>query len=562
MTEDEAKAVAEFAARYAGDAMHYMAPIIRYGRLFTPGADASGPDRTLEPWRGRGASQLAMDSGLLYAEGYARLGVGIATDWAWCLDGEVVVERGSKVPVTAYFGVALRPEYVRRVRAARQRYRAGDDGFTWVFQPRHEVSNPPLDPRADIAGNLGRDIPSWVREWALTAELRPGDRPAAEAWLLDELLGSPGVRAPRSPAPVAAPPGGYRAEDTGTVSPGAYARYLVRRVDGPGSGMALVCNGQSGDAYSKDATILDEPIQESDSLDTLLRIADQHRAQCEWATSPAGVHEYPQPAAHQLAEVHLKWVDGPRAGDSFAVLHRLDYNVWDAWRQPSPRPEQTAAGELPVRLTRNGDSYEMALAAVFRAMGEEMPEDFSVVHPPFELPAEQAAPSGGPLPMSYARYLIRADESTVPSRMALWCSGQTGGSHSWQSGGPFKAVQDGDSLATLIQMADEHRRRRCEWEECPASEREHPEHTVEGRAQVHLKWLDQRYGEDFAVLRHLDYDVWDAWQPWDAEQQPATEPASVRLTRKDVNYETALMAVFRAMGDKMPEEFTLVYLRH
>jgi hypothetical protein len=75
-----------------------------------------------------------------------------------------------------------------------------------------------------------------------------------------------------------------------------------------------------------------------------------------------------------------------------------------------------------------------------------------------------------------------------------------------------------------------------------------------------LKWLDQRYGEDFAVMRHLDYDVWDAWQPWDEEQQAATEPASARLTRKDVNYETALMAVFRAMGDKMPEEFTLVYL--
>jgi hypothetical protein len=31
-----------------------------------------------------------------------------------------------------------------------------------------------------------------------------------------------------------------------------------------------------------------------------------------------------------------------------------------------------------VRLTRNGVSYEMALAAVFRAMGEEMPEEFQV----------------------------------------------------------------------------------------------------------------------------------------------------------------------------------------
>jgi hypothetical protein len=559
VTEDEAKAVAEFAARYVENAMHHMAPIVQYGRLFTPGADASGPDRTLAPFRGRGASRLAMGSGLLYAEGFMRLSVGIATDWAWCLDGEAVVEGGSRLPVTAYFGVALRPDYVRRVREARQRYRAGDDGFTWVFQPRHEVNNPPLDPDTDIAGHLGRDIPSWVREWALTAELRPGDRPAAEAWLLDALLGSPGVRAPRPSAPVPAPPGGQRAPDTGAVPPGAYARYLVRRVDGSGSGMALVCNGPSGDAFSEDATILDEPVQDSDSLDTLLRIADQHRAQCEWAKSPSGVREHPEPAAHKPAQAHLKWVNGPRAGYSFAVLRRLDYNVWDAWRQPSPRPEQTVAGALPVRLTRNGDSYEMALAAVFRAMGDAMPEEFSVVHPPFELPAEQAAASEGPLPMSYARYLIRADESTVPSRMALWCSGQTGGSHSWQSGGPFKAVEDGDSLATLIRMADEHRHA-CGWEVCPTSEREHPEYTVEGRAQVHLKWLNQRYGENFAVLRHLDYDVWDAWQPWHAEEQTATEATSVRLTRKDVNYETALVAVFRAMGDKMPEEFTLVYL--
>ncbi|HEY0932710.1 MAG TPA: hypothetical protein VGD91_03120 [Trebonia sp.] len=559
MTEDEAKAVAEFAARYVGDAMHHLAPIIRYGRLFTPAADASGPDRTLEPWRGRGASRLAMGSGLLYAEGYARLSVGIATDWAWCLDGEAVVERGSRVPFTAYFGVALQPDYVRRVRAARQRYRAGDDGFTWVFQPRHEAINPPLDPGTDVAGGLGRDIPSWVRQWALTAELRPGDHLAAEAWLLEELLGSPGVRAPRPPAPAPAPPGGQRAQDPGTVPPGAYARYLLRRVDGPGSGMALVCNGQSGDVYSEDAAILDELVQDSDSLDTLLRIADQHRARCEWAKSPGGVDEHPEPAVCKPAEAHLKWANGPRAGYSFAVLHRLDYNVWDAWRQPPPRSGQTAAGALPVRLTRNGDSYEMALAAVFRAMGEEMPEEFSVVHPPFELPAGQSAPSEGPLPMSYARYLIRADESRVPSRMQLWCSGQTGGSHSWQSGGPFEAVEDGSSLAALIRMADAHRRG-CEWAVCRASEREHPEYTVEGRAQVRLKWLNQRYGEDFAVLRHLDYDVWDAWQPWDAEQQTATENTSVRLTRKDVNYETALMTVFRAMGDKMPDEFTLTYL--
>jgi len=31
-----------------------------------------------------------------------------------------------------------------------------------------------------------------------------------------------------------------------------------------------------------------------------------------------------------------------------------------------------------VRLTRNAVGYEMALATVFRAMGEEMPDEFQV----------------------------------------------------------------------------------------------------------------------------------------------------------------------------------------
>jgi hypothetical protein len=36
--------------------------------------------------------------------------------------------------------------------------------------------------------------------------------------------------------------------------------------------MALVCNGRTGDVYSDSETILDEPIQDNDSLGTLLRI--------------------------------------------------------------------------------------------------------------------------------------------------------------------------------------------------------------------------------------------------------------------------------------------------
>jgi hypothetical protein len=60
------------------------------------------------------------------------------------------------------------------------------------------------------------------------------------------------------------------------------------------------------------------------------------------------------------------------------VLHRLDYNVWDAWLRPWPREGED--GGPPVRLTRNGVSYEMALAAVFRAMGDELPEKFGVLY--------------------------------------------------------------------------------------------------------------------------------------------------------------------------------------
>jgi hypothetical protein len=77
------------------------------------------------------------------------------------------------------------------------------------------------------------------------------------------------------------------------------------------------------------------------------------------------------------AEVRLNWVTGSRAESSFAVLHRLDYNVWDAWLRPWPR-EGEEDGEPPVLLTRDGVSYEMALMAVFRAMGDEMPEEFGV----------------------------------------------------------------------------------------------------------------------------------------------------------------------------------------
>ena len=71
---------------------------------------------------------------------------------------------------------------------------------------------------------------------------------------------------------------------------------------------------------------------------------------------------------------------GFQAHHSFAVLHRLDYNVWGAWLHPSHLEGQIVREQPPVLLTRNGVSYEMALMAVFRAMGDEMPQEFAVVY--------------------------------------------------------------------------------------------------------------------------------------------------------------------------------------
>lgn len=168
--------------------------------------------------------------------------------------------------------------------------------------------------------------------------------------------------------------------------------------------------------------------------------------------------------------------------------------------------------------------------------------------------------SEAPLPMSYARYLIRRDDA-LDSGMALHCSGRTGGVCS-DSGSSLNAIQDGDSLDTLIRMADEHRPR-CEWAVCPDDERERPELTVQKRAEVHLRPVrGSGAGRSFAVLHRLDHNVWDAWlHPLRVQGQIPVTGQPILLTRNGVSYEMALMAVFRAMGDKMPENFTVVYLR-
>ncbi len=72
---------------------------------------------------------------------------------------------------------------------------------------------------------------------------------------------------------------------------------------------------------------------------------------------------------------------GRLANHDFAVLHRLDYRVWDAWLHPV-RLEGVARviDEPPELMTRNGVSYEIALAAVVEAMGDQMPEQFRVLY--------------------------------------------------------------------------------------------------------------------------------------------------------------------------------------
>jgi len=191
MTEEEATTVAKLAAQCVWRDRRYLGLVMRYGRLFRPGTDAGGGAYPMMPaMAGQNAYRRAMDRGLLYAEGYARVRGGVVTHSAWCLDGETVVDPGFSQPGTAYFGVALRSGYMRRLHEAR-RLDDGSDGFMRVFEfPDDEIS-PPVDPGTDLALDLGRDIPPRVRDWALTAESVKGGDPVTPAWVLDELLRFP-----------------------------------------------------------------------------------------------------------------------------------------------------------------------------------------------------------------------------------------------------------------------------------------------------------------------------------------------------------------------------------
>jgi hypothetical protein len=159
--------------------------------------------------------------------------------------------------------------------------------------------------------------------------------------------------------------------------PMSYARYLIRRDDRLDSGLSLQCSGRTGGVSSDNGASL-AAIHDGDSLDTLIRIADEHRPRCEWAVCPDDERERPELTVEKRAEVHLRRVRGLKAGRSFAVLHRLDHNVWDAWLHPLRMQGQIPVQEEPLLVTRNGVSYEMALMAVFRAMGDEMPDEFAV----------------------------------------------------------------------------------------------------------------------------------------------------------------------------------------
>jgi hypothetical protein len=299
--------------------------IMRYGQLFTPGTEAgSGPGPLRPLHAGRNAYRKAMDSGLLYAEGYACARGGIPAHSAWCLDGETVVDPGSSEPGTAYFGVALRSDYMRRTHEA-QRFQDGTDGFRRVFARVGDVVDPPVDPAADIVWDLGRDIPSWVRDWALTAGPSSGGDPVARAWVLDELLRFPDVRASRPAALPLVPSAGERVPDpdagpqgqdtepTAAPLPMSYARYLIRRADWFDSKMSLVCSSRTEGVYSDDAAVLEE-IRDGDSLDTVIRMADERCPRCEWAICPGDEREHPELTVEKQAEVHLVWPRGPRVG--------------------------------------------------------------------------------------------------------------------------------------------------------------------------------------------------------------------------------------------------------
>jgi hypothetical protein len=187
VTEEEAQLVAAVAAR-AVTWGEERAPVMRHGRLFTPGTAAGGGEFLMIPACAcKNGYRKAVASGLLYAEGWVlRPPRGILVHAGWCLDGQAVVDPGFAEPASAYFGVALDPDYMRRVQES-DHDDDGNDIFMGVFHLERGRYGPLLDPVSDIVGSLGRDIPASVRDWALTSEPGRVRGSGAPAWVLEEL---------------------------------------------------------------------------------------------------------------------------------------------------------------------------------------------------------------------------------------------------------------------------------------------------------------------------------------------------------------------------------------
>ena len=120
----------------------------------------------------------------MYAEGSAFQRGCAHERMGWCVDGGgVVVEPTFPEPGTAYFGVVLRPEYMRRTFEL-SRYDDGQEGFRGVYGGGRW---PTADPEVDIVHDLGWDIPASIRDWALTAEIHQVQPQEPPAWVLDQL---------------------------------------------------------------------------------------------------------------------------------------------------------------------------------------------------------------------------------------------------------------------------------------------------------------------------------------------------------------------------------------
>lgn len=185
VSEDEVRIVCRLVERCLTHEREHWGQAMQYARLFTPGSVVRSYS-TRPAMSRRYAYQHAVASGLLYAEGVAHHRGFPHERMGWCVDGDsgVVVEPTFLEPGTAYFGVVLRPEYMRQAFEA-SRDDDGNETFRGVYGSWRLFPMP--DPAVDIVHHLGRDIPASVRDWALTADNGPDGPKEPPAWVLDEL---------------------------------------------------------------------------------------------------------------------------------------------------------------------------------------------------------------------------------------------------------------------------------------------------------------------------------------------------------------------------------------